>query len=67
MENKLEKVMVRKGVRGWESRKGLLDAEEATMGKIVSGLDSVGKDQRLRSQDAQALDAADFQMTLLDA
>lgn len=40
MENKLEKVMVRKRVRGWESRKGLLDAEEATMGKIVSGLDS---------------------------
>lgn len=40
MENKLEKVMVRKGVRGWESRKGLLDAEEATVGKIVSELDS---------------------------
>lgn len=40
MESKLEKVMIRKRVRGWESRKGLLDAEEAGMGKIISGLES---------------------------
>lgn len=70
MENKLKKVVFRKEVsRVWESRKGLpLGAVEAGMGKIMSGLERVlGKDQRLFSQDAQALDRAGFQMTLLEA
>lgn len=50
-------------IRGWESRKGLpLGAVEAGMGKIMSGLES----PREGPEDAQALDRAGFQMTLLE-